>query len=77
MLTVLATLPFLAALAVAAIAIAVCLHESGAKVLLALRGQSPLAEAALVTRPVTVRFSPRSAPVRRPISAAPRWRAAA
>ena len=77
MLTVLATLPFLAALAVAVIAIAACLHDNGSRVLLALQGKSPLAEGELATRPVTVRVSQRSAQARRTVSAAPRWRAAA
>ncbi len=77
MLTVLATLPFLAALATAVLVIAACLSEQGDKVLLALRGHSPLAQPALVTRRVVVRFSPRTAPVRRTVSAAPRWRVAA
>lgn len=77
MLTVLATLPFLAALAVAVLAIVSCLSADGRKVLLALRGESPLAHAALATRPVTVRFSPRSVPLRRQVSVVPQLRVAA
>ena len=77
MLTVLATLSFLAAAALAALVIASALREDGGKILLALRGQSPLAQPPLALRPVTVRFSERSAPVRRPVTAAPRLRVAA
>ena len=77
MLTVLATFSFLAAFGVAALAIASCLRDEGDKVLLALVGRSPLAEPPLATRPVTVRFSPRTAYAPRPVTAAPRLRAAA
>ena len=77
LLTVLATLPFLAALAVAVLAIAATVNGNGDKVRLALQGKSPLAAPPLATRPVTVRFSPRQAPVRRALHAEPRWRAAA
>jgi hypothetical protein len=77
LLTVLATLPFLAALGLAGVAIAATWAESGNKVLLALKGRSPLAEPAFATLPVTVRFSPRPAPQRRSVAVQPRWRAAA
>ncbi|HVF83680.1 MAG TPA: hypothetical protein VM913_05865 [Sphingomicrobium sp.] len=77
MLTVLATLPFLAALVLAGLAIAACLRDHGGKMLLALRGQSPLSQPALSTRPITVRFSPRLAPVARAVTASPRLRVAA
>ena len=77
LLTLLATLPFLGALAFAALAIAATVRVHGDKVLLALQGKSPLAAPPLATRPVTVRFSPRQAPVRRVLHAEPRWRAAA
>jgi hypothetical protein len=77
MLTVLATLSFLAGAGLAALVIASALREDGRKVMLALRGQSPLAQPPLAISPVTVRLSGRSAPVRRPVSAAPRLRVAA
>jgi hypothetical protein len=77
MLTVLATLPFLAGSGLAALVIASALREDGAKILLALRGQSPLAQPPIALRPVTVRFSGRPAQVRRPVTAAPRLRVAA
>lgn len=77
MLTVLVTLPFIAALAVAVLAIVSCLNSNGAKVLLALRGQSPLAQPPLATRPINVRFNPRSAPAHRPVTVGPRLRVAA
>ena len=77
MLTVLATLLFIAGAGLAVVVIASALQEDGGKILLALRGQSPLAQPPLVLRPVTVRFSERSAPVRRPVTAPPRLRVAA
>ena len=77
LLTVLATLPFLAALGLAAVVLGSALAENKSKVLLALKGQSPLSQPVLATRPVTVRFSSRPAPARRNAAAQPRWRVAA
>lgn len=76
LLTVLATLPFFAALLLAGVAIAATLTESGNKVVLALKGRSPLAEPVLMTRPTTVRFTQRAVPLRT-AAVQPRWRAAA
>jgi len=74
LLTVLATVPFLAALGIALVALHATIGGSRAKILAALRGELP--RTIEVSRPVTVRFSPR--PVRVvPTAAAPRWRAAA
>jgi len=74
LLAVLATVPFLAALGIAMVALQATVGGNQAKILAALRGESlPSID---VSRPVTVRFSPR--PVRvSPTVAAPRWRAAA
>jgi hypothetical protein len=76
MLTVLATLPFVLGLTLAAGVIAHLLLESGDKMLAALKGESLLARPVLATRPVTVRVSarPQRVQVRR---SAPQWRAAA
>lgn len=76
MMTVLATLPFLAALAVAAIVIVGMLQENGGKMLAALRGESLLATPVLSTRPVVVRMSsrPQRVTVRPTVR---KWRAAA
>ncbi len=76
LLTVLATLPFIAALAVACIALQATVSGKGEQIVAALRGRSPLSEQ-LATRPVTVKFSPRRAPARLPLRAEPRLRAAA
>jgi hypothetical protein len=74
LLTVLATIPFLAALGIAMVALQATFGGSRDKILAALRGESQATFA--VTRPVTVRFSPR--PVRaQPMRAAPRLRVAA
>ncbi|WP_114227963.1 MULTISPECIES: hypothetical protein [Sphingomonas] len=73
LLTVLATLPFLAALGVAILALTATIGGSGDRILAALRGEMP---STVVSRPVSVRFNPR--PVRvQPVRAEPRWRAAA
>jgi len=74
LLTVLATIPFLAALGVALLALQATIGGSSDRILAALRGESVMTLA--VARPVTVRFSPR--PVRvQALRAEPRWRAAA
>jgi hypothetical protein len=77
MLTVIATLPFLAALALAALTILSIVHDSGAKIIAALAGRSQLSEATFATRPVKVRFSARQVPARRSVRVAPQLRAAA
>lgn len=76
MLTLLATLPFLLALALAAGVMADLLRSDGNKMLAALKGESLLATPVLTTRPTTVRLTarPQRVSVRR---SAPRWRAAA
>ena len=76
MLTALATLPFVLALALAAGVVAHLLRESGDKMLAALKGESLLARPVLTTRPVIVRMSarPQRIAVRQ---SAPQWRAAA
>jgi hypothetical protein len=76
MLMALATLPFLAALWLAAVVIARMVEEDGAKILDALQGRSLLAEPAVQTRPVVVRMAPRRS-ARRPMRAEARLRAAA
>jgi hypothetical protein len=74
LLTVLATIPFLAALGIAMVALHATIGGSQEKIMAALRGEAFATVA--VSRPVTVRFSPR--PVRvQPMRAAPRLRAAA
>lgn len=74
LLTVLATIPFLAALGIALLALQATISGNMTKIIAALRGDS--APTIAVSRPVSVRFSPR--PVRvQPTLAAPRWRAAA
>lgn len=74
LLTVLATLPFVAALGLALIALHATIGGNQAKILAALRGDLPRTIA--VSRPVTVRFNPR--PVRvQPMRAEPRWPVAA
>lgn len=76
MLTALATLPFVLALALGAGVIVHLLRESGDKMLAALRGESLLARPVLATRPVLVQMSarPQRVDVRQ---SAPQWRAAA
>ncbi len=76
MLTVIATLSFLLVLGLAAAVMLEVLGDNRAKVLAALKGQWRVAEVPGL-RPVTVRFSPRPAPVRRAMRAAPRLRVAA
>ena len=77
MLNALVSLPFLLALAVAAVTLWRTVLENAPKVLSALKGQSPLAEALIATRPVTVRYAPRQVPARTPIRTSAQWRAAA
>jgi hypothetical protein len=74
LLTVLATIPFLAALGIAMLVLQATIGGSRDKILAALRCESPLTVA--VSRPVNVRFSPRSARAQ-PMRAAPRLRVAA
>lgn len=76
MLTLLGSLPFLIALAVAGGTLITLLRADGDKMMAALRGESPLSTPLLTTRPVTVRFAsrPEREVIRRP---APQWRAAA
>jgi len=76
LLTVLASLPFVGALAASVHVLRAELGENWGKVGAALRGESPLAMA-MMTRPVTVRFSPRPAQARMAFRAEPRWRVAA
>ena len=49
----------------------------GAKILAALRGNSPLALPVQSVRPITVRFRPRAESFRQPMHVQPEWRAAA
>jgi hypothetical protein len=74
LLTVLATIPFLAALGIAMLVLQATIGGSRDKILAALRCESRLTVA--VSRPVNVRFSPRSARAQ-PMRAAPRLRVAA
>lgn len=76
LLTVIASLPFLAGLAMALFALDATLRANARKIIGALRGESPLATA-LETRPVTVRFTPRTERSRPARHVEPRWRAAA
>ena len=77
MLNALVSLPFLLALAIAALTLWHAVSDSAPKILSALKGQSPLAEALIATRPVTVRYAPRQVPARTPIRTSAQWRAAA
>lgn len=76
MLTALATLPFLLALALSAGVLVRLLQVDGNKMVAALKGESLLARPVLSTRPMTVRLSarPQRVSVRQ---SAPQWRAAA
>lgn len=76
MLTVLASLPFIAGLVLSAAIIARMLKDDGAKIRAALAGRSLLSEPVMSTRPVTVRTVSRSR-VSQPLRAAPMLRAAA
>lgn len=75
MLAPLATLAFLATIWLVATVIAEMLGTSGHKVVLALKGRSPLATAPSI-RPVAVRVSLRARP-QRALRAQPQYRAAA
>ena len=76
MLTVLGTLPFMAALAIAAVALVRMLQESGGKIVAALKGEPKPSAPVLWTKAVTVRMSPR--PERLAVRPTPRqWSAAA
>ena len=77
MLNALVTLPFFVALAVAASAMWRTYGESAPKVLAALKGHSLLAEGAMATQPVRVRYAPRQIPARTPVRTSAQWRAAA
>jgi hypothetical protein len=76
LLTVLATLPFLAGLSFALLTLRAVVGGNWSKIAAALRGESKLA-IANSTRPVAVRFSPRPERSRQPLRAEPRWRVAA
>jgi hypothetical protein len=76
LLTVLATLPFVAGLSLALLSLYEVIGSNWSKIAVALRGQSKLAVANF-TRPVTVRLSPRPERSRQPLRAEPRWRVAA
>ena len=76
LLTVLATVPFLAGLSLAVLTLHASIGGNWNKIVAALRGQSQLAIAS-ATRPVIVRFSPRAERSRQPLRAEPRWRVAA
>jgi len=76
LLTVLATLPFVAAFAFAMLTLHSELSYNWHKIGVALRGESQLA-VELVIRPVTVKLSPRSVQPRATLRAEPRWRVAA
>lgn len=74
LLTALATIPFVAALGIALLALQATIGGNRAKIVAALRGET--FQTVALNRPVTVRFSPR--PVRvQPMRAEPRWRVAA
>jgi hypothetical protein len=75
MIAAFATLAFLTALWLVAVAAALTLLGSQSKIVAALRGQSQLAEARTATS-VVMRISPR-ARSERPLRAQPAWRAAA
>lgn len=76
MLTVLASLPFVAGLAAAVVLTARMLKDEGVKIRAALAGHSLLAEPVMTTRPVKVRIVSRSR-VSRPLRSTPLLRAAA
>lgn len=77
MLNALVTLPFLLALAGAALFVWDAVHNNRAKIIAALKGRSLLAEAAIATAPVSIRHSARQVPVRASVRPSVRWRAAA
>ena len=77
MLNALVTLPFLFALAFAGWAAWQTYAQNSAKVMAALQGRSVLADTALSTRPVTVRYAPRQVPARTLVRTSAQWRAAA
>lgn len=76
MLTVLASLPFVAGLAAALVLLGRMFKDEGAKIRAALAGHSLLAEPVMTTRPVKVRIVSRSR-VSRPLRSTPLLRAAA
>ncbi len=77
MLNALVTLASLLALAVAAGAMWGTLSGNRHKVMAALKGRSLAAEPEISTRPVTVRYAPRPAPLRVAVRPAGQWRVAA
>ena len=77
MLNALVTLASLFVLGMAGLVMWETLVGNGAKVLAALRGRSPLAEAAFATRPVTVRYAPQAVAVRVAVRPAAEVRVAA
>lgn len=77
MLNALVTLPFLLALATAALVAWEAIGANRAKIAAALKGRSLLVEPTLATRPVSIRYSARKAPVRAIVKPSAQWRVAA
>lgn len=77
MLNALVSLPFVLALLAAGVIVWHMLSVNGAKVAAALKGHSEIADGALATSPVRLRFAPRQVPLRSPVRTSARWRAAA
>lgn len=77
MLAPFATLAFLFAIWLVAKLMVDLIAEQGVRVGAALRGRSMLACPPQSVRPVSARYQPRAGSVRRPLRAAPEWRAAA
>jgi hypothetical protein len=77
MLNALVTLASLFVLGMAGLVMWDTLVANGAKVLAALHGRSPLADAPLATRPVTIRYAPRAAAMRVAVRPAAEVRVAA
>ena len=77
MIAALATAAFLTAGWAALYGLIVEADDNGSKMLAALKGNSLASREPVMLRPVTVRFSPRSAPRSQPLRTAVEWRAAA
>ena len=77
MIAALATAAFLIAGWAALYSVIVDADDNGSKILAALNGRSFASREPVAMRPVTVRFSSRSAPRSQPVRTKAEWRAAA
>lgn len=77
MLNALVTLASFFVLGMAGLTMLDTLVANRAKVMAALKGRSLLVDATLTTRPVTIRYAPRAAPVRAIVKPVGEWRVAA